>query len=127
LRHLVAALVADKLAPKPISDLTSTVMQIIDSVVNKNGDQVYPRKWNTQFLDAPVVGLQKRPCATADQIENAITNSEGSCKIFYGLTAGTGLRIGEPLTGSPTFHTRTATGYEIREHGPAKSQTDHFG
>jgi hypothetical protein len=71
LRNLVAALVADKLAPKTISDVTSTVKQIIGSVVDENGDQVYPRKWNAQFLDAPIVGQQKRPCATAAQITEA--------------------------------------------------------
>jgi integrase len=97
LKNLMTALVADKLAPKTISDVTSTVKQIIGSVVDENGDQVYPRKWNTQFLDAPVVGLQKRPCATVDQIHAALKASEGSYKIFYALTAGTGLRIGEAL------------------------------
>ena len=53
--------------------------------------------------------------------------------VFQRLKTSGGLTIswGDPqttrATGSPTFHTQTARGYEIREHGPAKSQTDHFG
>ena len=55
MRDFVAHLAAKKLAPKTILEVSNAVRQIVASVVDANGDEVFPRKWNSDFIDAPIV------------------------------------------------------------------------
>jgi hypothetical protein len=58
LRELVAKMVAAGLSPKTIVNYSQVVKLVVASAVNDEGDQIYPRKWNHDFIGIPLV--QKR-------------------------------------------------------------------
>ena len=97
LREFVRHLDNEELSPKTINEIAGTVKQIVASVVNENGDEMFPRKWNADFLDMPTIGNQNQPTVSADQIEKAIAHAPESDSILYLLLAASGLRIGEAL------------------------------
>lgn len=97
MRDFVAHLAAKNLAPKTILEVSNAIRQIVASVVDANGDEVFPRKWNSEFIDAPIVEKQKQPTVTAGQIEQAIANASDADAALYVLLASSGLRIGEAL------------------------------
>jgi integrase len=97
MREFVAQLAAKKLAPKTVLEVSNAVRQIVASVVDQNGDELFPRKWNSDFIDAPVVEKQNQPSVTSEQIEQAIANANDADATLYVLLASSGLRIGEAL------------------------------
>jgi integrase len=97
MRDFVAHLAARNLAPKTILEVSNALRQIVASVVDANGDELFPRKWNSEFIDAPIVEKQKQPTATARQIEQAIAKANDADAVLYILLASSGLRIGEAL------------------------------
>jgi len=82
------------LGPKSTTEVVSLVKQIVSSAVDTNGNRLYPREWNNEFIDLPVVDKQKQPEVTLEQLEVVMA---GKYRTFYALLAGTGLRIGEAL------------------------------
>ena len=62
-----------------------------------NGDEAFPRKWNPDFIDAPIVEKQKQPTVTVEQIEQAIAKASDADAALYLLLASSALRIGEAL------------------------------
>jgi len=97
LREFVAHLDEKELSPKTINEIAGTVKQIVASVVNENGDELFQKCWNADFIDAPTVEAQHQPCATAEQIEKAIKESDEMNAVLYLLLASSGLRVGEAL------------------------------
>jgi integrase len=63
------------------------------------GDQLYPRKWNHDFVGMPIVRKeeQHRPTVTGSEVEQIIANSRRRYAVLFAVLAGTGLRIGEAL------------------------------
>src|SRR6266851_1459222 len=47
MKGFVAYLAEKNLSPSTIRQISNTVHQIIASVVDANGDEVFPRKWNS--------------------------------------------------------------------------------
>jgi hypothetical protein len=50
-------------------------LQVVKAVVaslNNDGEPVFPRKWNHDFIDVPVVKNQHQPTLSKDQIEAII-------------------------------------------------------
>jgi integrase len=97
MRGFVSHLAEKKLAPKTILEISNAVRQIVASVVDANGDEAFSRKWNSEFIDAPIVEKQKQPTVTAEQIEQAIAKANEADAALYVLLASSGLRIGEAL------------------------------
>lgn len=102
--------VVPTLGAKSIQEITSVVKQIVGSVMNDEGIQVYARIWNNDYADLPRVdpSKQKAPCATRGQVERAIRDSNSMYAAFYVLLASTGLRIGEARAvrcGDDSLHT----------------------
>jgi integrase len=87
------------LAPKSVVNHTRVVKMVVASAVSAEGDQLYPRKWNHDFVGMPVVDQTKqdRPTVTRAEIEAFITGIIPRYKVLVALLAGTGLRIGEAL------------------------------
>jgi hypothetical protein len=75
MRDFVAHLSEKKLASKTIMEVSNAVRQIISSVVDAEGDEVFPRKWNSEFIDAPIVEKQHTPTVTSADIERAIAKA----------------------------------------------------
>jgi integrase len=82
----------DGLSPATIVSAATLVKQVIASAVSSDGDPLYPRQWNAEFIDLPTVTNQRQPTVSLEQLTAALGNRH---KILWALLAGTGLRIGE--------------------------------
>jgi len=63
------------------------------------GEQLYPRKWNHDFIGLPIVRKeeQHRPTVTATEVEEILASAKRRYAALFALLAGSGLRIGEAL------------------------------
>jgi integrase len=73
------------------------VKLVVSSAIDDNGDELFPRKWNNEFIDLPVIENQKQPTFTAAIMSAVIEKASGQDQVLYALLAGTGLRVGEAL------------------------------
>jgi integrase len=104
LKMLVAQLTESKtkqgksLAPKSVNNYVQIVKLVVASAVNDEGEQLYPRKWNHEFIDLPVVDKekQKRPVHTADEVQCLVAAANKPYGLLYALLA-MGLRVNEAL------------------------------
>jgi len=101
----IASLNASKLSPSTINQIFNVVKAIIASAVDSNGNELYPRKWNHDFLDLPVVnkGDVDAPIVTPEQVNASLSSASGQFQAMLVLLAASGLRVGEclALTASP--------------------------
>jgi integrase len=99
LRELVGKMVAAGLSPKTIVNYSQVVKLVVASAVNADGEQIYPRKWNHDFIGIPLVQKEKqhRPTVTETELGEILSSVSGRYRILFTLLAGTGLRIGEAL------------------------------
>jgi integrase len=99
MRELVEKMAAAELSPKTIVNYTQVVKLVVASAVDKEGEQVYPRKWNHDFIGLPIVdpGKQRRLSVTASELADILSGTCGRWAVLFALLAGTGLRIGEAL------------------------------
>ena len=99
LRELVGKMTAAGLAPKTIVNYSQVVKLVVASAVNDEGDQIYPRKWNHEFIGIPIVHKEKqhRPTVTQAELEEILSSVKERYRMLFALLAGTGLRIGEAL------------------------------
>jgi integrase len=95
LKDVVSKLSAAGLRPKTIRNVIQAMTAVISSAVNEDGQEVYPRKWNFEFADVPVVGEQRTPAFTGENVTKIINEAEGQERIVFMLFAATGLRAGE--------------------------------
>ena len=77
LKGLVAKMVKAGLSPKTINTYSQVVKSVVASAVNEEGEQLYPRKWNHEFCDMPVVDKrkQKTPCPTSEVVTGIIAKT----------------------------------------------------
>lgn len=99
LRELVEVLSAAGLAPKTIVNVVAVVKFVVASAVNEEGEQFYPRAWNHEFVQLPMVIKEKqnRPTITEAEISAMLNSMKERDAVLVALVAGTGLRIGEAL------------------------------
>ena len=94
LKEFGRALVEKKLSPKSVNEIAAFVRAIVAFPVNENGDRLFPRDWNFNFVDLPVIQNQKQSTVTPSQLGAILGSKHG---VFFATLAGTGLRIGEIL------------------------------
>jgi hypothetical protein len=94
LKIFVHKLVVLHKSPATIRLIINVVKMIVASAVTFEGEQIYPRTWNAEFLDIPDIGPQKSPMLTQTQLRAALRSKYA---VFFAVLAGTGLRIGEAL------------------------------
>lgn len=106
LKGLVEKMVKAGLSPKTVNNYSQVVKAVVASAVNEEGEPIYPRKWNHEFIDMPVVQRSKQntPHFTSEVVTGIIKSSKGYKRMFLALLGGTGLRAGE------------ASGIEIDKH-----------
>jgi integrase len=99
LKGLVEEMVKGGLSPKTVNTYSQIVKSVVASAVNEEGEQRFPRKWNHEFVDMPVVDKSKQntPHFTSDVITGILASTKGYKKMFCALLGGTGLRAGEAL------------------------------
>jgi hypothetical protein len=79
-------------------DYANIVKAVVPSAIDDDGEALFPRKWNEEFIDAPIVKNQHQPSTTRDGVTAIIAAASGQHKILYALLAGCGpLRVGEAL------------------------------
>lgn len=88
---------AEGLAPKTINEILQTITYVVASLVNVEGEQIYSRKWNWDFIDRPLIGKQDQPVFTPEQVEKIIASAKPRESALCALLAGAGPRIGEAL------------------------------
>lgn len=96
-RALVSRMTEAGLSPKMINNVIQVVKMVVASAVNENGEEVYPRTWNHEFIDLPDVTNQHQPTFTSDAMKAITAASEGREQILHILLGATGMRIGEAL------------------------------
>jgi integrase len=106
LKGLVEKMVKAGLSPKTVNTYSQVVKSVVASAVNEEGEQLFPRKWNHEFMDMPVVEKSKQntPHFTSEVIAGILVSSKGYKQMFCALLGATGLRAGE------------ASGIEIDKH-----------
>ena len=99
LRELVGKMTAAGLAPKTIVNYVQVVKMVVASAVNDEGDQIYPRTWNHDFIGLPIVQEEKqhRPTITETELGEIVCGVKERYAVLFTLLAGAGLRIGEAL------------------------------
>ncbi len=97
LKDLVTKLSEAKLSPKTIINYSQVFKLVVASAVDKKtGDQLFPIKWNHDFVDMPAVGKQHQPSFTEAEMAT-IVGKPDQWQMLYVLLAATGLRVGEGL------------------------------
>ena len=98
-KALVAKLYAANLAPKTIVEIVGAMKEVVASAIDGDGRRMFPREWNHEYMDVPIVDPKKqhRPTLTPAQVSEVIKQAESHYRVLYALLAGTGLRIGEAL------------------------------
>jgi integrase len=99
LRQFVETLSAAGLAAKTMINIVAVVKLVVASAVNEEGDEIYPRTWNYEFIQLPLVVKEKqnRPTITDVEISAVLSSVRKRYAVMFALLAGTGLRIGEAL------------------------------
>jgi integrase len=95
--HVVTKMASDDFSPKTISNDVGLVKMVVASVINEDGEPVYPVKWNSDFMDMPDIGDQRKPVFTEKEVTSIIAKADGEFAVLCALLAGTGLRVGEAL------------------------------
>lgn len=96
-KTLVAKMHASGLSPKTISNYIGLVKLVVASAIGEDGEELFPRKWNHDFLDLPFIEKQYQPTFSAETMSTTVQKAAGQEQMLYALLAGTGLRIGEAL------------------------------
>jgi integrase len=99
MKRLVATLAEAGLSPSTIGGVTNCVKSIVSSAVDDNGNELFPRRWNSDFIDAPIIDpkAQNAPVIAAPAVAKAISQAPSQYAPLFALLAGTGLRISEAL------------------------------
>lgn len=89
---------APKLSAASIRDYMNIVKSVVASAINEDGEELFPRKWNEEYIDAPVIDAQRQPSITADRVTAVLEGAKGQYQMLFTLLAGCGpLRVGEAL------------------------------
>ena len=98
LKELVGKMAAECLSAATIRDYSNIVKAVVASAIDGNGEEKFPRKWNEEFIDAPLIEKQNQPTTTADGMQHILKNATGQYRVLYALLAGCGpMRAGEAL------------------------------
>jgi hypothetical protein len=86
------------LSPATIRDYSNVVKAVVASAINEDGECLFPRTWNEEFIDAPTVKHQRQPSTNKEGMESILREATGQYRALYALLAGCGpLRVGEAL------------------------------
>jgi integrase len=98
-KQLILRMRAAGLSDKTMVNYFQVLSAVVASAVSCEGEQLYPRSWNFQFIGLPIVdeGKQAKPTFTVSEFEEILVRARGRYRVLFALLAGTGLRIGEAL------------------------------
>lgn len=99
-KPVVQHMVGGGLSPRSVEKYTLFIKQIVGSLKQPGGEPLYPRTWNAEALDLPIVvhRKQRRPALKLEGINGLIAAAKpGQMRVLFILLAATGLRISEAL------------------------------
>jgi hypothetical protein len=98
-KRLVAAMAEGGLSAKSINNYVQVVKMVVASVVDGEGEEIYPRKWNHAFIDIPVVDKTKQntPSFSKEIMTGLAAWKYRRERMLFVLGGAAGLRIGEAL------------------------------
>jgi integrase len=96
-KELVSKMAGAGLSPKSLHNYVQVVKMVVASAVNEQGEEVYPRRWNHEFIDLPEVENQRTPTFTSEEISIIVASADRQFQMLYALLGAAGLRIGEAL------------------------------
>lgn len=99
LRELVAKMIT-KLAPKTNTTYVNMAKEVVESLLDEDGEPVHKRKWNNDFIDLPIVNKREqiRPKFMKETVTAIVGASQTEWeRMLYTLLPGSGLRIAEAL------------------------------
>jgi len=99
LRNLVEKMTAKGLSAKTIDNYLQVPKAVVASLLDEDGNQVLPRKWNNEFIDLPIVesAKQNRPSFSSSVMSGLVGWPYPKERMLFILAGATGLRIGESL------------------------------
>ena len=99
LKKLVAKMSKRGLSAKTIENYVQVPKMVVASVTDDDGNQLYPRKWNHDFIDMPVVEYseQNRPSFSSEIMTGLASYHRPREQMLFILAGAGGLRIGEAL------------------------------
>src|SRR5262249_9229334 len=83
-----------------IRDYLNIAKSVVGSAIDDNGEELFSRKWNDTFIDAPMVDKrdQRTPSTTAEGMTKILEKASGHSPMLYELLGRCGpLRGGEAL------------------------------
>jgi integrase len=103
-RRLVQEMHDANFTPKTMLNYLQVVKSVVRSLVTDDGDPVFPREWNHEFIDLPLIKNQHQPTLSKEEIAAILNscgtkgnNANGWYRVLFSLLAGTGMRVGEAL------------------------------
>jgi integrase len=88
------------LSAKTINTYVNMAKEIVESLLNEDGEPIYARKWNNGVIDLPIVNKreQRRPKLAKEAVTAVIESCETPWeRILYTLCPAGGMRIAEVL------------------------------
>jgi integrase len=87
------------LSAKTIENYLQVPKMVVASAVDNDGNQVYPRKWNHEFMDMPLVEKSKQntPSFSSQGMTRLAKWKSPKERMLFVLCGAAGLRIGEVL------------------------------
>jgi len=84
---------------KPSNNYVPVVKMVVASAVDEQGEEVYPRKWNHEFIDLPVVekDRQNTPSFSSDVMTGLARWKKERERMIFVLCGAGGFRVGEAL------------------------------
>jgi integrase len=97
-RPLIATM-AKTLKPATIQSHLMLIKRVVASAVDGEGEQLYLRKWNHEFLDVPIIVQREvnSPCFSSEIVSALTQWKNPRARTIFILCAASGLRIGEAL------------------------------
>jgi integrase len=94
-KEYIRALQDEQLSASTIAGIYSVLRQIVSSVRNEDGEQLYTQKFDADFLNLPIVKLTAQPCSTSAEVQRSFSTPNSPIVPFL---AATGLRVSEALS-----------------------------
>ena len=70
LKQLVAKMCDAGLSAQTVVTYTGLVKLVVGSALDENGEELFPRKWNHDFIDLPIIANQHRPTFSAETMSS---------------------------------------------------------
>jgi len=99
LKKLVTMMAKRGLSGKAIENYLQVPKMVVASVMDDDGNQLYPRKWNHEFMDMPLVekSKQNKPSFSSDVMTGLAKWRYPQQRMLFILCGAGGFRIGEAL------------------------------